>query len=246
LSGSTWTVTSDGHGGINIVDPPAASPLEIATGASLEIANPVASGENVTFDGSTGHLTLDAPSSFDGLITGFTGDGTLAGSDQIDLKGIDYHSSSFTESFDAATDTLSISDGTNSATLHFSGSYQAANFSFQSDDNGGTIVFDPPVPSGAAPQTPVQSQAQGGGDSNSHGFAFNFTGNEAHPTPDSSGGQLPWTPPAGPNSTLGHPAGLLLVSPEMAPHLTSDIHSAIGVVPSLVEAQTHANGFHLV
>ena len=142
-------MTSDGHGGIDIVDPPAAPPLEIATGASLEIANPVALGRKRDVRGSTGHLTLDAPSSFDGLITGFTGDGTLAGSDQIDLKGIDYNSSSFTESFDAATDTLSISDGTNSATLHFSGSYQAANFSFQSDDNGGTIVFDPPVPSGA-------------------------------------------------------------------------------------------------
>ena len=247
LSGSTWTVTSDGHGGINIVDPPAASPLEIAAGASLEIANPVASGENVTFDGSTGHLTLDAPSTFDGLITGFTGDGTLAGSDQIDLKGIDYNSSSFTESFDAATDTLSISDGTNSATLHFSGSYQAANFSFTTDDNGGTIVFDPPVPNGAGPQTPVQSQTQAGGDGNSHGFTFNFTSNDFHPTPDSSGGQLPWTPPAGPNSTAGHPAGLLLVSPEMAPHLTSDVHSTTGaVVSSLIEAQTHANGFHLV
>ncbi len=240
---ANFTIESDGNGHTLIVDPPAASPLEIATGASLEIANPVALGESVKFDGSTGHLTLDAPSSFDGLISGFTGDGTLARSDQIDLKGIDYHSSSFTESFDAATDTLSISDGTNSATLHFSGSYQAANFSFQSDDNGGTIISDLPVPNGAGPQTPVQSQTQ----DNSHGFTFNFTGNEPHPTPEMSGGQLPWTPPAGPNSTAGHPAGTLLVSPEMAPHLTSDVHLTIGVVvPSLIEAQTHANGFHLV
>ncbi len=99
--------------------------MEIASGASLDIASPVMAGENVTFHSSTGSLTLEAPSSFDGVISGFTGDGTLAGSDQIDLKGINYHSSAFAESFNAATDTLSVSDGTDHVTLtlqrHLSG-----------------------------------------------------------------------------------------------------------------------------
>ena len=102
-STSTWSATSDGHGGVDIVDPPAAAPSPtIASGGSLEIGNAVASTETVTFQGSTGSLTLDTPSSFHGTIAGFTGDGTLQGSDQIDLKGIDYHSSSFAESFNAA------------------------------------------------------------------------------------------------------------------------------------------------
>jgi hypothetical protein len=43
-----------------------------------------------------------------------------------------------------------VSDGTNSSVLHFVGTYQAANFSFVSDGNGGTIVYDPPVLSGQA------------------------------------------------------------------------------------------------
>ena len=35
--------------------------------------------------GSTGSLTLDHPANFTGTISGFTGDGTLSGSDQIDV-----------------------------------------------------------------------------------------------------------------------------------------------------------------
>jgi hypothetical protein len=122
----------------------------IATGGSLEIAS--SSNQDVTFQGSTGSLTLDSPSSFTGHISGFTGDGTLAGSDQIDLKGINYTSTSFSESYDPTTDTLSVSDGTNGATLHFIGTYQAANFSFQSDGSGGTIVYDPPVSNSSGPE----------------------------------------------------------------------------------------------
>jgi hypothetical protein len=179
-SNSTWTVTDDGHGGVDIVDPPAApslafasgAPLEIASGASLEIASPVAAGEIATFHSSTGSLILDTPTSFDGVISGFTGDGTLAGSDQIDLKGIDYHSSSFAESFNAATDTLSVRDGADSATLHFAGTYLAANFSFASDGKGGTIVYDPPVS-----DSPDSGPAVGR-HGNGHGFVFKFASDD--------------------------------------------------------------------
>ena len=108
-SGSSWQVTTDTNGGADIVDLTTA--MAIAVAGTLELSSPGAPGEGVSFLGSTGFLTLDYPSSFAGLISGFTGDGTLTGSDQIDLKGIDYHSSSFTESFNAATDTLSVSDG---------------------------------------------------------------------------------------------------------------------------------------
>jgi hypothetical protein len=45
----------------------------------------------VTFAASTGMLKLDQPSTSSAEIFGFTGDGTLAGSDQIDLKGINYN-----------------------------------------------------------------------------------------------------------------------------------------------------------
>jgi fibronectin-binding autotransporter adhesin len=76
----------------------------------------------VTFEGSIGSLTLDNPSSFTGLISGFTGTGILATSDQIDLKGINYNSNSFSEVYNPRADTLTVSDRTTTAVLHFVGS----------------------------------------------------------------------------------------------------------------------------
>lgn len=117
----------------------------IADGAPLELSGSAGPGENVTFQGPTGTLAIDDASHFAAVINGFTGNGSLEGSDQIDLKDIDFNSASFSKSFDSATETLSLSDGANSALLHFNGSYSAANFNFVSDGNGGTIVYDPPV-----------------------------------------------------------------------------------------------------
>jgi hypothetical protein len=242
-SNSTWTVTDDGHGGVDIADPPAISSptntsgasVQIASGASLEIANPVAVGESVTFPSSRGGLTLDAPSSFTGIISGFTGDGTLAGSDQIDLKGINYHSSTFSESFNAATDTLAVGDGTDQATLRFSGVYQAANFSFASDGDGGTIVYDPPVsssPDGTA----------GAYHGNVHGFVFKFASDDrgaaldhadAHPW----GGPMAANGPATFDATQDDSHGRSAGDPEG--------HDPVAW-PGILKAQLHANDFHFV
>ena len=161
----------------------------IASGAALELGNSVESG--VTFLGSTGILTLDDPSSFSGSISGFSGNGTLAGSDQIDLKGINYNSSAFSESYNSATETLSVSDGTNSAILHFNGTYSSANFSFVSDGSDGTIVYDPPAPSrpdaianlsqnsATATNTTIVASVPNEtliGNGNGDSFVFNFAG----------------------------------------------------------------------
>jgi hypothetical protein len=136
-------------------------------------------------------LTLDNPSGFTGSISGFSGNGTLAGSDQIDLKGIDYNSSSFSEHFDSASGTLSVSDGTTTAALHFNGSYVSANFDFVSDGDGGTILYDPPVPavpasgqsvaqtSGTATNNTIVASAPNEaltGNGNGDTFVFNFAG----------------------------------------------------------------------
>jgi hypothetical protein len=206
---------------------------EIASGGSLEIAIPVAAVESVTFHSSTGSLTLDTPSSFSGVISGFTGDGTLAGSDQIDLKGVNYHSSLFTESYNSTADTLTISDGTHDATLHFNGTYQAANFSFLSDGNGGTIVYDPPV----------SGSPEGRAGAGSDGFVFKFTNVDHHGFLDSH--------PA--NDARQH-VGPLIASAEAAlsaPHdgsyggttLPPDGHEAIALA-GIVKAQLLASDFH--
>jgi VCBS repeat-containing protein len=163
--------------------------LTIADGAGLELGSWAESG--VTFEGSTGGLTLDNPSTYHGLISGFIGNGTLAGSDQIDLKGINYHSGSFSESYNSAAGTLSVSDGTNSATLHFNGAYSSANFSFLSDGSNGTIVYDPPASSrpdviangaqtpGTATNTTIVASVPNEtltGNGNGNAFVFNFAG----------------------------------------------------------------------
>jgi hypothetical protein len=111
----------------------------IGAGATLELA--ATNSSSVTFTSSTGSLELDQPSTFDGVIFGFTGNGTLSGSDQIDLKGISF--SNIHDSY--SNGVLTVSNGTQSAELDFNGSYVLANFEFASDGKGGTIVYDPPV-----------------------------------------------------------------------------------------------------
>jgi VCBS repeat-containing protein len=243
-SHSTWTVTDDGHGGVEIVDPPPApsstinnaASLQIASGGSLAIESPVATGESVTFHSSTGSLILNAPSSFDGVISGFTGDGTLAGSDQIDLKGINYHSSSFTESYNSTADTLTVSDGANHATLHFNGTYQAANFSFASDGNGGTIVYDPPVSDSPDGENGAV-QARGGSD----GFIFKFANSDQNGVLD--------TQPTSDTHQYINPQLALSASHDArygATALPPDGHEPIASVAGILKAQLHASDFHFV
>ena len=189
-SAATFNATSDGTGGINIQEAPAQ--ITIASGETIALASAGISAENVAFQNSTGNLTLDNPSNFNGVISGFAGNGAQAGSDQIDLKGINYNASSFSQSYNSTTDTLSLSDGTNSTVLHFTGTYQAADFGFQSDGSGGTIVYDPPGSSAPAPSMIVASVPNQTltGNAASDNFVFNFanvgqaTVTDFHPATD--------------------------------------------------------------
>jgi hypothetical protein len=115
------------------------SAATIGAGATLDVS--IADSASVTFNSSTGTLKLDNPSTFTGEIYNFSGNGTLSGSDQIDLTNINYNS--VHDSY--ANGVLTVADGTTTDTLNFSGTYVLANFSFASDGKGGTIVYDPPV-----------------------------------------------------------------------------------------------------
>ena len=122
----------------------------VNAGATLELAG-TQSGP-VDFLASTGLLKLDNPASFNGAITGFTGDGTLSGSDQIDLSNVTYNSSVQSDStYNSATGILDVNNGSNATVLHFVGSYSLANFKFASDGHGGTIVYDPPTTNQSIP-----------------------------------------------------------------------------------------------
>jgi hypothetical protein len=155
----------------------------IDAGSTLEFAQ-IASSGTVTFDGSTGTLRLDDAPAFSDAIADFTGNGTLAGSDHIDLADINLNSSQFGAVYNAADDTLSVTDGTNTANLYFStGSFTQANFAFTTDGNGGTLVYDPPTSVG---EPSVLSSATADGASGSISFADSDTASaiSASVTPD--------------------------------------------------------------
>ena len=134
--------------------------LEAAAGATLQVDDPVigagsatigvgatvefgaANSKSVTFNGPPGTLILDHSSTFSGEIFNFTGDGSLSGSDKIDLLDINYNS--VEDSY--ANGVLTVTDGTDTANITFDGSYTLENFKLASDGNGGTIIYDPPVP----------------------------------------------------------------------------------------------------
>jgi hypothetical protein len=201
----------------------------IGAHAALEVS--AADSAAVTFAASTGALQLDQPSSFTAQIYGFSGDGTLAGSDQIDLKGINF--SAAHDSY--ANGALTVTDGTHSATLNFQGSYVAANFKLADDGHGGTIVYDPPVP-GPSKGGTAQVSADPGGDT----FVF-------HPQLGLLAGSQPTggTPAHNEHADLAEPAFVAAYDAHQQitfgelPHDVSAIHEA-----ALAHAQHYAH--HLI
>ena len=149
---------------------------QIDAGATLEFAG--ADSGSVQFNSTTGMLKLDQAENFHGVVSGFsTTDGTQAHSDQIDLADINHHASGFNEQFNPGNDVLTVTDGTNTAIIQFSGS--VGNLQFADDGNlvggvagtSGTIVYDPPATQSVAPVagqslSPVTMQDPGPAPSN--------------------------------------------------------------------------------
>ena len=151
--------------------------VTIGTGATLELA--AADSASVTFNGSTGTLILESPSTFSGEIFNFTGNGSLSGSDQIDLTNINFNS--VKDSY--ANGVLTVTDGTNTDKLNFNGSYKLANFDFASDGSGGTIVYDPPVPTSNVSVPTSSGQTSGGQGRNFTGTGSGFEAQDVFDLP---------------------------------------------------------------
>ena len=141
-SDTAWLAATDASNtGVDIYDPPASAATIIA-GGNLDITS--ASNETVTFTGGTGALVLNDPEGFTGQIVGFTGTAPdAAHSDTVDLVGIDYNSSQFTDTYNSSTSLLTVTDGTNTASITFDDFN--ATLDFASDDDGGTLITDPPA-----------------------------------------------------------------------------------------------------
>jgi hypothetical protein len=147
VSGVSGAAANAPSGGTVVAHPPPGHTLTIDSGTVLDIN--AASADGVTFangGGTNGSLVLQDSKAFTGVITGFTGDGTLANSDAIDIQNVNFAKltiETYVENAAGTGGTLTLSDGTNTASLNFSGNYVSDNFKFLSD--GGTRVVDPPI-----------------------------------------------------------------------------------------------------
>ncbi|UTD28397.1 hypothetical protein DB459_17325 [Bradyrhizobium sp. WD16] len=100
-----------------------------------------------SFDGSTVTLPSGAGAPISATLIGFSGDGTLAGSHQVDLRGFEL--AKLQSSFDASSGVLSLSDGTHAANLQFLGIASQDSFKFANDGAGGTTVYVTTTANGA-------------------------------------------------------------------------------------------------
>jgi len=130
---------------LDILGPlPGGEPLTIDNGSTLELAT--ADSGIVTFAGGTGTLKIDNSSGFTGAIGG-----QLAIGDVIDFADITTGANAtIGYSGNNSPGTLTVSDGTHTASIALLGNYSLGNFTASSDGHGGTSVVDPPIGAGAA------------------------------------------------------------------------------------------------
>jgi serralysin len=220
--------------------PIAVGAATIGAGATLELGT--TDSASITFGNSTGMLKLDNLTAFTGVIDNFSGNGSLSGSDQIDLKSINFNSVHDTYS----NGILTVTDGTNTTTLDLNGTYSLANFKFASDGSGGTIVYDPPVP--AQPQSPgAAGQTASGNTASADHDSFVFAPMSGH---DAAAGWHLTMDAGQPSPVASWNAASLLSGIQNATHgsfAADSAHEAILSGP-LAEAQFHVHhsDFHIV
>ena len=110
--------------------------ITVADGATVEIHG--VSAQSATFAGTTGTLKLDDALRYTGLVSG------IAGSDALDLADLSYGANT-TATFLGNTlgGTLTVSNGTQTASISLQGDYLSSYWTVSSDGDGGTIVVDP-------------------------------------------------------------------------------------------------------
>ena len=116
-----------------------AGSLLVGAGAGVELTG--AYSGTISFAGASGTLTIDHSANFSGHIAG-----QLATGDVIDLADVTSGAgATITYSGNNSPGTLTVSDGTHTASIALLGNYSLANFTASSDGHGGTSVIDPPL-----------------------------------------------------------------------------------------------------
>jgi hypothetical protein len=117
-------------------------------GGAMEVVSGGSTGSSaVTFSGG-GELKLDASASFGGTVAGFRP------GDFLDLADVAFGSTtsvSFTEATSTQSGTLTVTDGTHTASVLLLGQYTAGQFTLASDGHGGSLAIRP-LP---RPTTPI-------------------------------------------------------------------------------------------
>jgi hypothetical protein len=125
------TVPLDGNGSISL-----------ASQGNVEINGSVAAAQTIAFlDGGNDVLRLDKSMQFAGTISGFTGTNAL---DLADITSGASATIGYAPNSGNTGGTLSVSDGTHTATIALLGQYTAASFAAASDGHSGTMITDPP------------------------------------------------------------------------------------------------------
>ena len=255
-SSSGFEVASDGHGGVLLDDPSTTGNVTIDSDQTLEYS--AASSATVNFTntaGTTGDLVLADSKDFTGTITGFAGDGTISNSDLIDLADVNIANVALSKTTytdhgnDTGTLTLYNANGQALDSVNFEGSYQLANFTIESDGNGGTLIVDPPFTTNG--HDPVQTVAASdpnqvlSGSAPIDNFVFNFNGvgqsavANFHPATDTL--QFSSSVFANAQAALnaahddGHGNSVIVI----------DSHDSI-TLNGVLKAQLHAADFHFV
>jgi hypothetical protein len=213
------------------------------------LASPAAAANSApaVFTGST--LTMDASSPFSGHIVGFARDGSLQGSDQTDLRGMNYNSIHST--FDGATGIHAVNDGTNTTDLQFLGNYSQASFKFADDGGGGSLIYaqvssgQPPL-LGGGDTAPIQVDGNGVSTAGQDTFIFapNFgQATIAHFAPETDTMQI--------NKAVFANIDALLAATHDDSHgnavITDAAHDTITIQNlTTAQLQAHQGDFHIV
>jgi autotransporter passenger strand-loop-strand repeat protein len=130
-------------GGMQVVVSGGADNGATISAGTLELQSGATAGSStITFAGG-GTLRLDGTGAFGFLVAGF------AVPDMFDLSAINFASATKQYSGNASSGTLTIGDGTHSASILLLGNYSLASFNLGAESGGGTgtVVTDPPVTS---------------------------------------------------------------------------------------------------
>ncbi len=137
----TASATTVAGGSVEVFSGGAIVGATISSGL-LEVQSGATANGDFDFAGG-GTLKLDATGAYGFLVAGF------AAPDQIDFSDINFATANKHYSGTALSGTLTVDDGTNSASILLLGNYTAGSFNLNPETGGGTgtVVTDPPLTS---------------------------------------------------------------------------------------------------